>query len=380
MRIVYCLNTISVIGGVEAVSVTKANALAAIPGNKVWMIICGSSLAPPAFNISGKVELLSIDYRITWAFPLNLLQIAKEWGSLRKQLQEHLNRIQPDIVVSTGGFDKWLVPFTRGRWAFVREVHGVKSYRRKEKGSFLKKKIATLGEWLDYHFLVTRVDRIVVLTQEDRITNWKDNPKIDVIPNPVRFENDLTADVSQNKRILAAGRLTYQKNFSSLIRAFRRIANKYPEWTLVILGEGEERILLENLIDSLSLQRQVLLPGNVSNVRDWMFDSSMFALSSRTEGLPLVLIEAMSVGLPVISYSCPTGPKDVISNGIDGYLVPPENEEVLAERIATLIEDPSLRKRMSIAAIEKSKRFSIDQIIRQWCLLFDELCKDNTHI
>ena len=133
MRIVYCVNTISVIGGVEAVTITKANALAAIPGNQVWMIICGSPLGSPAFSISDKIELLSINYRITRAFPLNLLQIAKEWGTLRKRLQEHLNRIQPDIVVSTGGFDKWFVPFTKGRWALVREVHGVKDYRRKEK-------------------------------------------------------------------------------------------------------------------------------------------------------------------------------------------------------------------------------------------------------
>lgn len=115
------------------------------------------------------------------------------------------------------------------------------------------------------------------------------------------------------------------------------------------------------------------LCGNTSQVQEKMCDSSIFVLSSRFEGLPLVMLEAMSCGLPVVSYDCPCGPKDIITDGVDGFLVPTDDEQMLAEKICYLIENPNIRTQMGTAALKKSENYHIDKIIPMWMSLFERL-------
>ena len=139
------------------------------------------------------------------------------------------------------------------------------------------------------------------------------------------------------------------------------VKKRFPEWTLDIFGEGEEWDDLSSLIKGLSLSETVHLMGKSSMIQDVMPGYSVFALSSRFEGFGLVLVEAMSCGLPVVSYACPCGPRDIIRDGIDGFLVPPGDEATLAERICQLIEDENLRTKMGTAALERAKEFSFER-------------------
>ena len=169
------------------------------------------------------------------------------------------------------------------------------------------------------------------------------------------------------------GRLFRQKNFISLIRIFRIVIDRHPDWELYIYGEGEERENLQNEINRLGLDKKVLLNGRTEDVGQALQGASIFALSSIYEGLPNVVIEAMSFGLPVVAYKCPTGPKDMLTDGCDGFLVDNGNEQVFADRICKLIESENLRKEMGANALAASKRYSPDLVIGEWMTLFRNL-------
>ena len=168
-------------------------------------------------------------------------------------------------------------------------------------------------------------------------------------------------------------RLVLLKNFASLVKAFSLVAMRHPDWQLDIFGDGPEKSRLQTLITSLGLDDKVRLRGNTNRVIEEMVGSSMLVMTSKFEGFCVVLIEAMSVGLPVVSYACPCGPKDIITDGEDGFLVNPGKEEEMAEKICYLIEDESMRQRMGINGLKKASRFALDKVIWQWMELFQEL-------
>jgi GalNAc-alpha-(1->4)-GalNAc-alpha-(1->3)-diNAcBac-PP-undecaprenol alpha-1,4-N-acetyl-D-galactosaminyltransferase len=216
----------------------------------------------------------------------------------------------------------------------------------------------------------------------DDYFDWLPKKKRAVIYNPLAAVNDNQTQIDlikgfdiQKKWIVAMGRLTYQKGFDILLRAFHKIAHKYPDWQLLILGEGELRSDLENEIENLDLTKRVILPGRIDNPFPLLRLSSLFVLSSRFEGFGNVLIEAMACGLPVISTDCPSGPKEIIREGIDGILVPNEDASSLATAMDGLISDQAKRQSLASHAPEGAERFSLEKTIKIWEKLFDEVEK-----
>lgn len=368
MRIVYCINRLAV-GGIEAITVAKANLLSE-KGNQVWIITCCEASPSSPFPISEKVTLCGIDYPCSfiYKFPWNIFHIS---FTVKKKLRGLLREIEPDIVVSADGIDKWLVPVRKPSWSSIREIHSFHDSRWMVPGSMRHKLIVRVGEFLDYK-RVKRYDRIVILTEEDYKKYWKRKANVCVIPDFCRFTR---GKISQqvNKRIIAVGRLADEKDYPSLLRVARIVFNRYPDWCLDILGEGDERPVIESMIKRYSLQDNVFLQGAQTNVQDWMAESSILVLTSKYEGFAMVLVEAMTCGLPVVSYACPVGPKDIISDGVDGFLVPPGDEETFASRICELIADEPMRKRMGASALKKSERYEADTVINQWIDLFEQL-------
>ncbi|HLU00092.1 MAG TPA: glycosyltransferase family 4 protein [Burkholderiaceae bacterium] len=201
--------------------------------------------------------------------------------------------------------------------------------------------------------------------------------KVCVIPNAVRWpletgEPQVPPPVREGRRrLLAVGRLHEHKGFDVLLRAFQQIAHIFPNWDLVILGEGELRPALEQQVAELKLQDRVSLPGRVGNLGDWYGDSDLYVLSSRVEGLSNTLIEAMASGLPVIAFDCDTGPREIIRHDIDGVLVTPvEDDEALAAHLADLMAHPVRRERLARRAIDARDRFSTARIMAMWNQLF----------
>jgi len=222
-------------------------------------------------------------------------------------------------------------------------------------------------------WLYPRASAIVVLTEELR--EWANQfvsreEKIHVIPNPVAISEQTTeAALSRvaNKCVLAGmGRLVPSKGFNLLLRAFAQCANQHPEWTLTIFGEGEERRHLEMLAADLKISSCVNLPGLTPNPMRSLSGADLFVMTSQYEGFPLSLLEAMACGVPVISFDCPTGPRQIIREGVDGLLIPLGDIDTLAAAMHRLMSDQSARERMGQRAKEVIDRFGLEQVMRLW--------------
>lgn len=205
--------------------------------------------------------------------------------------------------------------------------------------------------------------------------------RVHVIPNVVVWPLQETSPrvppnaVCRDGRsiILAAGRLDPQKGFDQLIDAFANIAPSHPDWDLVILGEGPLGAQLEQQIRRLNLSDRILMPGRVGNIANWYARAALYVMSSRHEGFPNVLAEAMAHGLPAISYDCDTGPRDIIRHDIDGVLVPPDDTKALADALVELMADEGRRNRYAARAPDVRARFSAETVMSKWNALFAEL-------
>ena len=173
------------------------------------------------------------------------------------------------------------------------------------------------------------------------------------------------------------GRLVREKGFDLLLKAFSTVKKSYPEWSLTILGEGSLRSELECLSQSLDIVNSVHFLGRVKNPYEYLQQADIFVMSSRFEGFPNALCEAMACGLPVISTDCPSGPPEIIRDGVDGILVKNENVEALTEAMSHLISDEKQRQKLGNAAKAITQRFNLDNIMDVWNKLLKEITLEN---
>ncbi|MCF6525105.1 glycosyltransferase family 4 protein [Streptomyces sp. JJ36] len=219
-----------------------------------------------------------------------------------------------------------------------------------------------------------RFDAVAVLTHRDREEYGRLLPEARVvrIPNAVHSMDQEPSDYT-GKIAVAAGRLAPQKGFDMLIPAWKRVAERHPDWQLRIFGLGERKDQLRRLIEKHHLYNHVLLMGHTTQLDDELAKASLYVLSSRFEGLPMVMIEAMAHALPVVSFDCPTGPADVLTDGKEGILVPPEDTDALADALIRVMDDRSLREQMGAAALSTAQDYAPSAVHPQWERLFTEL-------
>jgi glycosyltransferase involved in cell wall biosynthesis len=226
-----------------------------------------------------------------------------------------------------------------------------------------------------------RAAKVVSVSQGvESAFGWLPANKRTVIYNPLIIrENQHEMNLPQldphKQWIVAMGRLTYQKGFDLLIAAFEQIADQFLDWQLIILGEGELRQELETYVNKLGLSHRVILPGVVNNPFLILKQAKFFAMASRFEGFPMVHGEALACGLPVISTDCPSGPREIIRDRIDGILVPNGDVTALAQAMQHLMTDETARQQLASRAPEVSARFSLDSVMQQWEALFAEVVR-----
>lgn len=376
MKIVYCLNSIRYLGGIQRVTVVKANALAEVAGYDVYIIVTDNEKGVITEPLSDKVHLIDLKinyYSDDWKSKWNVLKgIIVKRRLHKEKLTKCLNDIQPDVVISVGQSEKNIVPEIKGKWKTVREFHYVKDYRKRLAHSLFDQILACVGDIYDFVFGLRKYDQIVTLTHEDKALNWRGYNNVSVIPNPSTFSCSESSTLT-SKHIITTGRLSEQKNYASLIRAFRIVADQYPDWILDIYGDGNQKDELQRLIVSLNLSKNVFLHGYTSDVKQKMLESSFFVMTSVLEGFPLVLVEAMACGLPIVSYACPCGPRDIVDEGKTGFLINVNDENNMVQKICLLIESEKLRKSMGMTAKIAAKKYQQDMIIPLWINLFNRL-------
>jgi glycosyltransferase involved in cell wall biosynthesis len=210
---------------------------------------------------------------------------------------------------------------------------------------------------------------LVVQTESVRqwFRQWLKRVPIHIIPTGVpRQETTEPVERPPGYRILAVGRLEPVKGYDLLIEAFARIAAIHPQWHLWIAGSGSLYAVLQREIKRRGLEKRVKLWGHVAHPEVLMQQSDLFVLSSRYEGFPTALLEAMASGLPAVSFDCQSGPADIIRQGVDGLLVPPEDVGALATAMSRLMSDEGLRQAMAERAREVATRFSQERFFERW--------------
>lgn len=383
MKIVYCINSIRETGGAERITVTKANALVKIPGNRVYIVLSEKLYDGSTLGLSPNISLmtLNVNYHNNYDTGLRYLtNLVYKKRQHKKALKKVLCEIQPDIVISVGDEFGFLPSIRRQcrrdaniSFAIIRELHHSKVMATRFYSHFWFGKFLEYVRYVyRYGFAACQYDSIIALTQEDKDIYWKNYSNMSVIPNPLTFKTDLIS-TSESKKVISVGRLIGQKNFASLIRAFSLVVVTHPDWILEIYGEGAQKQMLSDLIGALNMSNNIFLQGETSLVGEKLSEASIFVMSSVEEGLPLVILEAMSCGLPVVAYDCPCGPKDIITDGVDGFLVKLNDEKILADKIVYLIEHLNFRKDMGKAAKKTSGKYEVDKIIPMWMSLFGDL-------
>ena len=337
MKLVFCLNSLYHVGGSERVWIARLNYLSENTDYQLYLITTDQDKRKIFYEVNSKINLIDLDINYYKDKELNFIkrifQFKKKQKKHLKKLEKTLNEIQPDIVIGHGTEEKWLLPYFKGKYKIILEHHLEKNFLKKSAKNMLYKLKADYFIYKERK-LINFYDEFLVLTEQDK-EQWN-NDKIKVIPNPLPFYPTEVSSL-KNKKIISIGRLEYQKGYDILIDVWNIISKKYPDWILEIYGEGTEREKLQNKINKLGLENSFLLKGVEKNIQSKYLESSIYVMSSRFEGMPMVLLEAMSCGLPIVSFDCPCGPKDMIRNNEDGFLVEFGNIEKMAKKIEELI-------------------------------------------
>jgi glycosyltransferase involved in cell wall biosynthesis len=213
-----------------------------------------------------------------------------------------------------------------------------------------------------------RLDLVTTLTEGDARAyrrHLRGRTRVECMPNGVRDVGGLRAPLD-GKVVVAAGRLSRQKGFDRLLKAWAKVTKDHPDWELRIFGEGDKAARLEQWIADLGIGSTARLMGFTPNLDQELARASLYVMSSRREGFPMALLEAMAVGLPVVSFDCPTGPRDIIREGVEGHVVPNADIDALAAAMSGLMGDEARRRAYGAAAVEVAQRYSIDRIARRW--------------
>ena len=294
--------------------------------------------------------------------------LAERWiNNLRRMrgLRRTIHRVDPDVVISF--LDATNVVTLLATIGFKVPVIVCEHNDPSQRYCPLAWRILRL---LTYPF----AEAVTFLTR-DALENmrWLVGERGRVMPNPVSVPDGDDEPVATNpvRRIIAMGRLEPVKGFDYLLNAFHQVAKTHPDWVLVILGEGRLRRQLEQQIEQLGLSVRVDLHGRVQDPFRWLRSGDLFVMSSRFEAFPCALCEAMACGLPAISFDCPSGPRAIIRDGIDGVLVFAADTNALAAAMERLMSDASERRRLASRAPEVLQRFSLESVLRRWDELFD---------
>lgn len=388
MRILFCTNSLGAKGGIEMVTIVKANALADINGNEVAVCFTDKGTYPDDMihPLSEKVDVIDLGVPFWDLHPLNLRNLLfaapRKFWNLRKAIMRVIREFRPDIVISTGSYEKYALATIRpssllGKpCAKMREYHFCSNYRDYLPG---KSWVSAIAAAFEHNVLGRMFDMNYLLTREDLETNFMGRRNFDYMYNPVTFAEPPRIPMEDREKVvIAVCRLTDQKNVQAIIRAWASFKDSIDGWKLRIVGDGDQREGLEALAAKLGVADSVEFMGFRPDVLQLLSHSRILAVTSRYEGFGINIVEAMACGTVPVAYRTPYGPADIITHGENGFLVDYMWEEKLAVAIRGLIISPARADQMSKAAVKRARDFAPERIASQWIHKYSEiLCRKN---
>lgn len=290
-----------------------------------------------------------------------------------KSLSQLLKKIRPDITITLYPSNTVTIPRIKDGSKKIIEFHSNRFFRLNQGYKGIHKLIAKFRIRQDYRF-VKKFDKLVILTDEGA-AQWSGIPNIEVIPNAIITPPRIIMS-SDSKRVIAVGRLIHEKGFDRLIQAWSLLPKDLlEEWQLDIYGQGEQELYLNELIYSLNLGTSAKINKPTKNIFEEYKKSAFLVMTSYSEGLPMVLIEAMSCGLPAICFDFSCGPKDLIDDNINGFIVENGNILLLSKKMERLMRDNNLRLTFSKNAKQVKDKFSEEKVMCMWEQLFNTIIK-----
>lgn len=370
MRIVYVTDAFAVWGGMERVLSDKMNALAGQYGWEVTLITTNQGEHQLTYGLKPNVMHIDLGVRSQQEYLYRGLRKFLKRRELRQILKNRIKRaiedIRPDVIVCVKLDFVSVLANLKGDIPLIVESHTLcHSENMDEVGMLRRMYIWSLKR------SIRKADAVVALTEGDA-NDWKAyNDNVHVIPNVVNLNDSGSYASFEQKSVIYVGRFSKQKDIDSLLRIWAIIHQEYPDWRLDIYGEGELKEHYLSRIHLMDANIHVYEP--TANIMEVYREHSILLLTSLYEPFGLVLPEAMSCGLPVVAFDCPYGPADIITDGVDGYLIEDRDVELFAQRVGQLISDYDLRVQMGKAGIASSKRYQASCIIPQWIQLFEQL-------
>lgn len=380
-KIVYCTPALYSAGGTERVVSVKANYFADVLGYDVTIIVTEGKNGNSFFPLSEKVKVinLGLNFEELWniTFVKKVLLYLKKQRKYKKLLTNELLSIRPDITITTLRREINFINDIPDGSIKIGEQHLSRTNYRKIDARFSKFYEISFYRWWKDRVVTSlaKLDRLVVLTS-DAASEWPELRNVTMIPDPLSIKVNNHSPLSA-KRVITIGRYSYEKGYDLLLRGWSIVEKKCKDWQLDIFAMGDPTPYVK-IMDELSIdKKRCHLNSSVVNVENEYINSSILVQPSRTEGFGLVLVEAMACGLPVISFDCENGPRSIISEGEDGFLIPPFDVELFANRLVQLMNDEKLRKVIGEKGQRKSQLYQIDSVGSQWKRLFDELMQKN---
>ncbi|MHC0440878.1 glycosyltransferase family 4 protein [Flavobacterium sp. 3-210] len=361
MRLLYIVPKIKNAGGVARVLSIKANYFVEHFNYEVHILSQNEENDLPFYDFNSEIIFHNMILKG------NAFQFLTFY---QKQVNQAIKEIKPDVIlVADNGLKAFIFPFiVKTKSPIVFEIHGSKFIEeRVQKTDFISKSIQKI-KYRFKDFSVRKFTKIVALSEEIR-KEWKTKNAI-VISNPSWIKTEKTADL-KNKKVIAIARNSYEKGLFRLLIIWKKIIQKHSGWTLDIYTDDVDA--LQIMTTDLKLNSNINIFGFVKNIEEKYSESSIYAMTSISEGFPMVLLEAMASGLPCIAFDCPTGPRSIITNAENGFLIPDNNFEMYVEKLSFLIENEELRIMFRKNAKQTSENYSVEKIMEKWKQFFEEL-------
>ena len=379
MKIVYCVGSLRNKGGMEKVLANKTNYFVNNNNFKITIITQDQNSYPLCYRFDKKINFHDVKISELNKRTIKGFTFLKNIHTLRKVYQSIFDEVKPDIIINCErGYLDFVIPFVSKSIPKIREFHFSKE------AVFIHASLMNSTQRRKHLFMYffifkmfNKYDYLALLTKRDELKG-KYKTKTVVIPNMMSTELPREIAKLEITNVISVGSMhDNRKDFDTQIKLWVNISKKHPKWILNIFGNGREMDNLKKLVNRLELNRNVILHGNSNTMEKHYLDSSIFLFTSKAEGLPMVLIEAQSYGIPCVSFDCPTGPSDIITDSINGYVVNQNDIISLEERLIELIENKELRKEMGKKAREKSEQYTPENISKLWVNLFNKITNVN---